>query len=257
MSHGTSTMKAIALVLALTCTAALAPAAARQGAQAERALDPKAVKALAQIGTKLRALREYTVSAEVQTRAPLASGEYRDFRGNVRYQVRAPDRLHASIRGIGFDRDVVFDGRTIAVFSPAQNTYARVESPGTLATMVSEVEQRTGLAIPIAQLFRWDDQARLLEGAERATYSGQALVGGRDCAHYSYKKAGVSWEVFADAQHLPCKLAFVDTRDPNLPGYSAELTWGERARVPDAAFVFEPPAGANEIAWDRFKAQGQ
>ena len=163
------------------------------GAHAQQsAVDPKAIKALSQIGEKLRSLREYAVSADVKTRAPLASGEYRDFNGAAKYQVRAPDHLQASTRGIGFDRDIVYDGRTITLFSPAQKHYARIDAPGTLSTLVSTVEQRTGFRMVLAQLFTWDDQARLLQDAERATYSGEALVGGRSCAHYSYKKGGVA-----------------------------------------------------------------
>jgi len=247
-------MKTPALTFALMVVlAAASPANAQQAA----AVDPKAIKALSQIGEKLRSLREYTVSADVKTRAPMASGQYRDFRGTAKYQVRAPDHMHASARGIGFDRDIVYDGRTITVFSPTQNHYARIDAPGTLQTLVSTVEQRTGFRMVLAQLFAWDDQARLLQGAQRASYSGEALVGGRSCAHYSYKKDGVAWEVFADAQHLPCKLAFVDTRDSRLPGYDAELTWVERATLPDSTFVFTPPAGAGEVGWDAFGAPGK
>jgi len=247
-------MKTPALAFALAVVlAGTSPASAQQAA----AVDPKAIKALAQIGEKLRSLREYTVSADVKTRAPMASGRYKDFRGTAKYQVRAPDHLRAATRGIGFDRDIVFDGRTITVFSPTQKHYARIDAPGTLSTLVSTVEQRTGFRMVLAQLFTWDDQAKLLQGAERASYSGEALVGGRSCAHYSYKKDGIAWEVFADAQHLPCKLAFVDTRDTNLPGYDAELTWVERTTLPDSTFQFTPPAGASEVGWDAFKATGK
>jgi len=242
-------MKTHALAFGLLVAFATgSPAHAQQGP----AVDPKAIKALAQIGEKLRSLREYTVSAQVKTRAPLASGQYKDFKGTAKYQVRAPEHLHGSARGVGFDRDIVYDGRTITIFSPAQKHYARIDAPGTLPTLVSTIEERTGFRIALAQLFAWDDQARLLEGAERASYSGEALVGGRSCAHYSYKKNGIAWEVFADAQHLPCKLAFVDTRDAGLPGYDAELTWVERATLPDSTFVFTPPAGASEVGWDAF-----
>jgi len=245
-------MKTPALALALVVVfAAASPANAQQAA----AVDPKAIKALSQIGEKLRSLREYTVSADVKTRAPMASGQYKDFSGTAKYQVRAPDHLNFAARGIGFDRDVVYDGRTITVFSPTQNHYARIEAPGTLSTLMSTIEERTGFRMVLAQLFAWDDQVQLLQGAQRASYSGEALVGGRSCAHYSYKKDGVAWEVFADAQHLPCKLAFVDTRDSRLPGYDAELKWVERATLPDSTFVFTPPAGAAEVGWDAFGAQ--
>ncbi|HZX76209.1 DUF2092 domain-containing protein [Lysobacter sp.] len=241
------------LALALCCIAGTAAVHARQDA----GVDAKATRALSQIGEKLRSLRQYTVTAALQTRAPLASGQYKEFSGTANYQVRTPDHLRAQVRGVGFDRDIYYDGRTITVFSPEKNTYARIDAPGTLSTLVAQVEQRTGFTMPIAQLFSWDDQARLLQGAERASYSGEALVGGRKCAHYSYKKAGIAWEVFADAQHLPCKLAFVDTRDPGLPGYSGELKWSEGATLPDSTFVFTPPAGAREVAWDQFHAGGK
>ena len=110
-------MKTPALAVALTLVlAGIVPARAQQAA----AVDPRAIKALSQIGEKLRGLREYTVSAQVKTRAPLASGQYKDFSGTAKYQVRAPDHLHAATRGIGFDRDILYDGRTITVFSPPQ-----------------------------------------------------------------------------------------------------------------------------------------
>lgn len=213
-------------------------------------VDPKAAQAIARVSAKLRELQRYTLDADVTTKTALATGGYRTFEGNAHYDVRRPTHLHATVTGKDLRREVTYDGATLTVFAPERNVYARVAAPGTLATVLEEVRRRAGFELPIAEVLAWDGEAAVLQGATRASFTGEALVGGTACRQYSYKRDGVSWELYVDQRGLLCKLSRVDTRDPGLPGYSAELTWNTDVPVDDARFTFTPPAGAREVAWE-------
>ena len=228
------------LVLALAC--ATATAQMREPIQAE------AVEALDAVGARLHGLQAYTLDANVEARAALGGGRYRDFRGTSHYLVRAPDRLAGTFEGPGVRRQVFYDGRTLTVYAPALGKYARVDAPGDLRTLVEQARALRGLDLPIAEVFGWGAAGVPMAGATIARYEGKGIVAGRACQQYSYMKDGVSWDISVDPGQLPCKLVMVDTRDRGLPGYSAELRWAPTQAPGEGDFAFVPPAGATEVA---------
>ena len=231
------------LLLALACAGAAVPSAAQMRAP----IQPEAVEALDAVGARLRGLQAYTLEAEVETRAALGGGRYRDFRGTSRYRVLAPDHLAATIAGPGLHRELFYDGRTLTVYAPAVGRFARAEVPGNLGTVVEEARMRRGLDLPIGELFSWGATGVPMAGATRARYEGKGVVAGRPCQQYSFMKDGVTWDISVDEAGLPCKLVMFDTRDRGLPGYSAELRWDTAVRPGAADFAFTPPAGATEV----------
>ena len=237
-------IRIIAVVSFAILLAPAAPAAAQQKPE----VDPKAVEAITRVATKLRSLESFALDADVTTRAPAGTGQYRDFQGKVAYQVRRPAQLHASLAGKDLRREVYYDGAAATVYAPGKNLYARIPAAGTLQTFFDETKRRAGLEIPLAQLFAWDSESTVMSGATRAGFFGDSLVGGRTCRHYSYKKDGVAWEMYVDKDDLLCKLTMVDTKDKGLPGYSAELRWQVGKALDDAGFAFVPPAGAQEVS---------
>ncbi|MDI9238575.1 DUF2092 domain-containing protein [Lysobacter sp. LF1] len=238
-------LRSVMIGVAISCVVAGASLA-----QTKKEVDPKAAQAIARVSAKLRELQRYTLDADVTTKTALATGGYRTFEGKAHYDVSKPSHLHAAVNGKNLRREVTYDGATLTVFAPDRNVYARVAAPGTLPTVLQEVRRRAGFELPIAEVLAWDSEAAVLQGATRASFTGEALVRGTACRQYSYKRDGVSWELYVDGRGLLCKLSRVDTRDPGLPGYSAELTWNTDVRVDDARFTFTPPPGAREVAWE-------
>lgn len=220
----------------LKTLAAISLMAACVNAQAQasspaQVISPEAGKAMKKIGAALRKLEGYNAEMSVTTRAAVGGGKYREFRGQIDYTVAPPNELFAHVRGAGLERKVYYDGRTIAVFAPAQKKYALVEAPGSIATFRQHLKQARGLELPIADLFAWGEKKGPVSAIKEGRYAGTGSVGGRSCEHYTFSGDGVIWEVWADKQNLPCKMEMVDTRDSGLPGYSAEIKWKNFGKV--------------------------
>ncbi|MGY1458359.1 MULTISPECIES: DUF2092 domain-containing protein [unclassified Luteimonas] len=211
------------------------------------ALAEEATEALEDIGAELRGLDSYALAMDVSTRAAVGGGKYRDFSGTVHYSVKAPSHLVARIQGKGVDRQVFYDGQTITVYAPLQRVYARIEAPGTIRTLLEQVRARKGIELPVVDLFAWGVPDGPMSSVTRASYAGRGMVRGRECEHYAYAEAGVSWEVWADDDHLPCKVVMVDATDAGLPGYRAELSWDTAAQPADGDFVFAPGEGVTQV----------
>lgn len=232
-------------LFALMVTAAATGTGSAQS-RSEPAVSPEAAKVLKRTGEALRGLRGYEMDMKGTTRAALGGGRYRDFTGTVHYTVSPPDRLAAHVLGDGFERRVVYDGQTIVVYAPRQRRFARIPAPGDISTFLARMDALTGIELPIASVFAWGTAADPLHGMTSGSYAGTGSIDGRACEHYAYDRAKVSWNIWVDESHLPCKLVMVDTQDPGLPGYSADVTI-KPGQIPDEAFRFEPESGAREV----------
>lgn len=234
--------KFLATVLLTIAVSGVAPAQTH----AEPAVSPEASKVLKKTGEALRGLRGYEMEMKGSTRAALGGGKYRDFAGTVHYAVSPPDRLAAHVLGEAVERRVIYDGKSIVVYAPRQKKYARIPAPGDISTFLAQMDALTGIELPIARVFAWGSATDPLSGMSSGAYAGTGSIGGRACEHYTYDKAKVNWHIWVDEAHLPCKLVMVDTQDPGLPGYSADVTV-KPGQVPDEAFRFVPEAGVEEV----------
>lgn len=220
---------------------------AAQAQPARNDIQPAAVKAMEAVGSNLRGLDGYSVDMDVETKAALGGGRYRQFKGTVQYLIKPPGHLAAEVKGEGISRRVLFDGTNIIVHDPVKQIYARVEVPGDLQTLLDRIKSEKGIALPIAELFTWGATTTPMSAATRASYQGTGMVGEQACEHYSYLANSVAWELWVGQDDLPCKLVMVDMADRGLPGYRAEFRWNTDRTPEDGEFLFTPPPGATEV----------
>lgn len=234
--------KLFVTVLLAAIATGVAPAQTRPGP----AVTPEASRALKKTGEALRGLRDYEIEMKGSTRTALGDGRYRDFAGTIHYTISRPDRLAAHVLGEGLERWVFYDGQAIVVYAPRQKKYARIPAPGDISTFLAQMQAHKGIELPIASLFAWGTAADPMRGMSSGAYAGRGSIDGRACEHYTYDKATVSWHIWVDEAHLPCKLVMVDTQDPGLPGYQADITI-KPGQVSDEAFRFVPEAGIEQV----------
>jgi len=207
-----------------------------------RAVTPEGTRALKDIGAALRDLDAYEVQMKVTTRVATEDGKYRDVVGNIHYVVEPPSHLFATLQEGGTERRVFYDGQTITVYSPADRRYARIEAPGTIQTLIDTAKANRNIQLPVASLFAWGTPGGPLSNVDRGRYEGAGVINGRECESYSYDEAGITWDVWVDSDHLPCKLVRVDTQGAGLQGYRAEMNWKPDAQISDDVFSFAPAA---------------
>jgi len=169
------------------------PAAAAQ--PTANAVDPAAIQALKDMSAHLQTLKRFEVSTRLTGERVLADGQKLQHTATADLDVVRPNRLRAVMRSARSEREILFDGKTVTLFTPAQKYYSTVPFTEDLGTLVDRLEQRYGVEVPLADLFVWGTPAAPLDRIESAMNAGQDFVGDDLCDHYG----GVIYPV---RQHL-------------------------------------------------------
>ena len=212
-------------------------------------VDTAAVQALRRMGAQLRTLQRFTVKAETERDVVTPGGQKVQVDGTFQYDVRRPNGLHADIKTDRKERQLFYDGRTLTVYAPHMNYYASTPAPSTIGAVVDTLEERLGIEMPIADLFRWGTERDGVRDITAAWYVGPASIEGVETDQYAFRQEGTDWQIWIQrgAQPLPRKIVVTTTSEPSQPQYVATLTWDVNARPADSLFTFTPPANAKRI----------
>jgi hypothetical protein len=238
-------------LLTLGLVAAAAPGAQAAEPSKKLAIDPNAVAALQRMGAFLRGLQAMEVQSETTTDDVLASGQKVEFNGTVDLKARRPNRLRIDVQSDRMNERLFYDGATFTVFQPTLGYYAAFQAPPTLSELVDVLEQRYGLDLPLADLFRLGADAQIA-AIRGATLVGLSTVKGTVCSHYAFHQADIDWELWVQegSQPLPRKLVITTTTDKSKPQYASVMTWNLSPSFDEQGFVFTPPAQAQRIEFD-------
>ncbi|HXN33875.1 MAG TPA: DUF2092 domain-containing protein [Polyangiaceae bacterium] len=219
----------------------------------ESAIDPQAKDALTRMSDAFKSLPAFSVHEDI-TREQVLNGDLKVQKSSsADVIVRRPDRLKASV--VGDDdkkRAIFFDGKTVTLYMPTRNYYARMDAPGTIGAAIDTAESRYGLDFPAPDFLRMASGEDFAKGLTAAGEVGKSRVGNTDCEHYAYRSADVDYQLWVetgDKPPLPRKLVITSKKDPTQPEYTAIVTWDLAPTIDDAAFTFRPPEGATEIAF--------
>lgn len=219
-------------------------------AQEAPAVDPAALAALDRMGAFLRTVTTFEVRSKTTVDVVLDSGQKLQFDGTAHLRARRPDRLWAEVATDRKVREFFYDGKTFTIYGPRNKLYATVPAPATLREVVAAVEERYGLVLPLADLFRWGTDPSQREAIREAIDVGPAHVGDEPCDQYAFRQDGVDWQVWIQKgdSPLPRKLVVTTTDDPAQPQYVAVLDWNLAPALNDKMFTFTPPPDAFRIA---------
>jgi hypothetical protein len=231
-------------------------ARAAEAPKKSSAIDPTAIAALQKMGTYLRSLQTLAVQSEMTTDDVLASGQKVEYGGTVDMKVRRPNRMSVEVRSDRRNERFFYDGTTFTLFQPTLGYYASFSAPPTLGELVDVLEQKYGVDLPLADLFRLGTSEGQLAAIRGATFVGYSTVKGSVCSHYAFHQADVDWELWIQegAHPLPRKLVITTTTEKVQPQHTSVLTWNLSPTLEDTAFVFTPPANAQRIEFDVTKA---
>jgi hypothetical protein len=239
------------LMLGLLATALAAPGIRAQTAPAPTAsaIDPAAVQALKDMGAHLQTLRRFEVSTEVAGERVLADGQKLQHTARADMKVSRPNRLRVRMATARSHRELIFDGRTVTLFSPAQKYYSRVELVDTLGGLVGRLQERFGIEVPLADLFLWGTPAAPVEGIESAMNAGQDYVGDDLCDHYAFRQGRFDWQIWitTGGRPLPRKLVITHRADEARPQSTSLIEWNLQPTFKDAVFTFTPPKGSTAV----------
>jgi hypothetical protein len=236
---------------ALAGLVSLLPAAAQPPAEASPPeVNPVAMKALADMGAYLRGLEAFQITVATTDEDVLDDGQKVQYDGRTELLVKRPDRLRASVTNERHDRMFFYDGSTVTLYGKRLNYYASAPAPPTIGELATKLEADHGISLPLVDLFRWGAPGYEPAGLIAALDAGPSSVGGATARHYLFRQPGLDWQVWIQSGKypLPLKLVITTTTDDARPQHTAVYSWNLAPSFNDAAFVFDPPAGAGRVA---------
>jgi len=242
----------------LFCLLAIPLTAPNAGAQvsppgastpAAGAVDPSVIQALKDMGAFLQTLKRFRVSTELTGERVLADGQKLQHTATADMDVERPNKIRALMHSARSDRELVYDGKTVTLYTPAQKYYSTVEFTDTIGKLIERLEERYGVELPLADFFLWGTPAATVDKIESAMNAGQDFVGDDLCDHYAFRQAKADWQIWitTGSRPLPRKVVITSRTDEARPQSVSLIDWNLKPTFKDTVFKFTPPKGASRI----------
>lgn len=216
------------------------------------AVKPQPRDVLKQMAAYLRSLDRFKVRVEKTTELILPTEQRLHADQTMDIAVQKPNRLRVNYQNLSGGRQLFYDGKTFALYTPGPNVYASAAAPPTLDETLSLLEDRYRISMPIADLLFADPQSRLVQNLESETYVGRILVRGVVCHHLAFRTPEVDWEIWIEdgPRPLPRRLILTDKSVEGSPQMAAALTdWDVAPQFATDLFAFNPPPNAEKISF--------
>ena len=225
------------------------PAPAGTTPPAPSAVDQASIQALKDMGTHLQTLKRFRVSSELTGERVLADGQKLQHTATVEMDVERPNKLRARMRSARSQRELVYDGKTVTLFQPAQKYYSTIEFAGTLGELIDRLQERYRVEVPLSDLFLWGTPAAPLDAIASAMNTGQDFVGDDLCDRYAFRQANADWQIWitTGTKPLPRKVVITNRIDEARPQSVSLIDWDLKPGFKDSAFKFTPPKGASKV----------
>jgi hypothetical protein len=245
----TPSVRRSSLRAALTLGALICATQASLAQTTPNPVDPASIQALKDMGTHLQTLKRFQVTTELTGERVLADGQKLQHAATASLEVARPDRVRAVMTSPRSERRIIYDGKTVTLFTPAQNYYSTVAFTGTLGELVDKLQERFDVEVPLSDMFVWGTSAAPLDKIESAMNAGQDFIGNDLCDHYAFRQGKVDWQIWitAGSKPLPRKLVITSRADEARPQSVSLLQWNLKPTFADAVFRFTAPAGAKAI----------
>ncbi len=217
--------------------------------KSETALDRAAVAELDRMAAYLRSLKAFQVKAVTTRDEVLEDGQKVQFASTADLLMRKPDRLRGELTSDAQHRLFFYDGKTFTLWADLPGYYATVPAPATIAELDERLQSKFAIELPLRDHFYWGTDRSSVKDIMAATDIGPSQVEGTTVEHFAFRQNDVDWQIWIQKGDypLPRKLVITTLTDEARPEYTAVLTWNLAPSFNDAAFVFDPPAGAHKI----------
>ena len=225
------------------------PAAAAPAQPSANAVDPASIQALKDMGAFLQTLKRFHVSTEVTGERVLADGQKLQHTATAEMDVVRPNRIRARMQSARSEREIIYDGKTVTLFTPAQKYYSTVEFTDTIGALIDKLEERYGVEMPLSDLFVFGTPAADFGKIESAMNAGQDFIDDDLCDHFAFRQGKIDWQIWitTGGRPLPRKVVITTRADEARPQSVSLIDWNLKPTFKDSVFKFTPPKGATKI----------
>jgi len=249
LHNGETTMKRTVLAVGALAMSLALPTPQAQTAPAASAVDPASVQALKDMGAYLQTLKRLHVATEVTGERVLADGQKLQHTASAAIDVERPSKIRALTQSARSSREIIYDGNTVTLYTPAQKYYSTVEVADTIGGLIGKLEERYAVQIPLSDLFLFGTPAAPLDKIESAMNAGQDFIGNDLCDHYAFRQGNIDWQIWiaAGSKPLPRKIVITNRADEARPQAVSLIEWNLKPTFNDSVFKFKVPKGATKI----------
>ena len=219
-------------------------------APAANAVDAASIQALKDMGAFLQTLKRFRASTEATGERVLADGQKLQHVATADLDVDRPNKLRAVIRNARSQREIIYDGKTVTFYTPAQKYYSTVEFSEPIGGLIDKLEQRYGVQLPLQDLFLFGTPMARLDKIESAMNAGQDFIDEDLCDHYAFRQGTIDWQIWISStagKPLPRKIVITNRADEARPQSISLIDWNLKPTFKDSVFKFTPPPGAKKI----------
>jgi hypothetical protein len=233
----------------LPVTVPAAPAAK----EAKPSISEEASAALLRMGQALRA-EQFSFQARTIRVYTDEGGEPLHIFHTMKVTIHRPNKLLAEVTGDDGSNKLVFDGKTLTIYSAQDKKYGTLSVPeGTsIDGMLKEAIGRHGLDFPLADFLSEAPNKAFLSGVTSGRVVNTVTIDGAPYDHlFLSQPPGIELELWLPktGEALPRRLIVTYRFLPGQPYFIAEFSdWDFKIHPTDAEFVFQPPADAVQVA---------
>jgi hypothetical protein len=221
--------------------------------QAKPNISEEASAALLRMGQAL-SVEQFSFQAKTIRVYSEAGGEPLHILHTMKVAVHRPNRLLAEVTGDDGSNKLVFDGKTLTIYSAQDKKYATLSVPEgtTIDGMLKDAVGRHGLDFPLAGFLSEAPDKAFLSGVTSGRVVNTVTIDGAPYDHlYFFQPPGIELELWLPKaeQALPRRLIVTYRALPGQPNIIAEFSDLKFNIHPaDAEFVFQPPADPVQVA---------
>jgi hypothetical protein len=236
-----------------SATAHAADAKAPAAAPASK-LDPATLAIVQRMAERIVAAEKFKVGGEIAWTTVQADGQSIEFGATRELEVQRPDRLLMNLTfREGGKRRLLYDGKEVVLQDLDQNVYAKAPMTGPVDDMVGFVSTRLGIRVALGEFLSPELPKLLTEHLVSARSVGPETLDGARCDHVALVNdvGGIQLWVAQD-DSLPRQIVITYMHEKGSPQFRARFSgWDLSPQANDATFAFDPPKGAEKIAFAR------
>ena len=198
---------------------------------------------------KLAGAKQFSVSMHMNYDVVQESGQKIQF-GEVReVQISRPNYLRVgSQQSDGDAGGLIFDGKTLTLFSETENVYSQTTHPGDVDAAVRYAVAKLGIRVPLARMLTSTLPQELQRLNTDVVYVEHNILGSMPTDHIAVQTRDVDYQVWIGRDMLPTRMILTYKNAPGQPQFEAVFSsWNLTPIIDESTFTFTPAQGAERI----------
>jgi hypothetical protein len=222
---------------------------AAQPQKGEQGVTPDAARMLRQMTDYLGGLQRFSLESASVDEVVTKEGQKIQVISDSQVSVARPSHLKSERAGRN-PATFTYDGKSMSVVCPDNNTYGTVAAPGTVDETIDKMRKDYKVDAPGADLLYSHPYDILMEQVKQGQVIGHETLLGVETNHLAFQGDEVDWQIWIKdgAEPLPVRYVITSKTVKSQPQFTVQMTkWDPHAKVEDAAFEFKPPPGAKKV----------